>query len=99
MRIFISGPISGVDDYSKPFFLAEMEEMRKGNTVVNPAYLPTGLDEDRYLPICLAMIDACDAVRFLPGWSESAGARCEEAYAARQGKIRIYPGEETGWNR
>ena len=94
MRIFISGPISGVDDYNKPFFLAEVEEMRKGNTVVNPAYLPTGLDEDRYPTICLAMIDACGGVRFLPGWSESAGARVEEAYAARQGKIRIYPEAE-----
>lgn len=97
MRIFISGPITGKRGYKLAFDREEYNQQCKGNVVLNPAVLPKGLDEDRYLPICLAMIDACDAVQFLPGWEKSAGARVEEAYAIRQGKIRIYPGGVTKW--
>ena len=97
MRIFISGPITGVRNYRRRFWKAEEQHLSAGNIVLNPTILPEGLDEDRYLPICLAMIDAADAVQFLPGWEKSAGARVEEAYAIRQGKIRIYPGGVTKW--
>lgn len=97
MRVFISGPITGKRGYKAAFDREEYNQQCIGNIVLNPARLPKGLDEDRYLPICLAMIDAADAVQFLPGWEKSAGARVEEAYAIRQGKIRIYPGGETRW--
>lgn len=98
MRVFISGPITRVRKYKRRFWSAKEQHESAGNIVLNPAALPAGLDEDRYLPICLAMIDACDAVQFLPGWEKSADARVEEAYAIRQGKIRIYPdGKQSRW--
>lgn len=99
MRVYLAGPITGKRGYKSAFDREEYNQQLKGNVVLNPAVLPKGLDEDRYLPICLAMIDACDAVQFLPGWEKSAGARVEEAYAIRQGKIRIYPGGKTEWKR
>ena len=59
-----------------------------GHTVLNPAVLPQ-LPEDKYLPICTAMIDAADAIYLLDGWSKSLGARCERLYAKRQGKLEL----------
>ena len=38
------------------------------------------------MPICMAMIDAADALCLLPGWEASQGAQRERQYAEYQGK-------------
>ena len=48
--------------------------------MLNPAELPEGMAKADYMRICFAMIDVADAVIFLPGAAESAGARLEMAY-------------------
>ena len=58
--------------------------------MINPAWLPKGLDTNRYMPVCLAMVDAADAIYMMNGWEDSRGARLEKAYAEYQDKLVLY---------
>ena len=87
MIVYIAGPMTGLEDNNKPaFWEAEDVLGRLGYKCLNPASLPDGLDAEKYMPICLAMLDAADAVALLDGWERSKGAAIEEAYARYQGK-------------
>lgn len=89
MIFYIAGPMTGLPGYNKDAFTEAARLLRAcGHTVLNPATLPV-LPEDKYLPICTAMIDAADAIYLLDGWPKSLGARCERLYAKRQGKLEL----------
>ena len=45
MKIYISGPITGVDDYRKIFGEAEKALIKDGHVVLNPAILPDGFSQ------------------------------------------------------
>lgn len=93
MIIYIAGPMTGKDNYNREGFTqAHIFIESKGHTPLNPAKLPRNLDDKKYLPICMTMIDAADAVYMLDGWEDSLGAKAEIAYARRQGKAIIYQG-------
>lgn len=91
--IYIVGPMKNDPDYEKKFDAAESYLSWKGWTVLNPACLPQGLKGNAYMPICMAMIDAADAVCLLKDSHMSAGASVEEKYAEYQGKT-IFRGIE-----
>ena len=84
--IYIAGPISGVEEYWKPFEAVEDELVAKGFTVLTPTRLPYDLGNEKAMKICLAMIDQADAVFFLPGWHMSIGANLEMYYCKYCGK-------------
>ena len=85
--IYIAGPMSGLPDLGRKHFReAEKRLKEAGYIVLNPAILPKGMEKDRYMPICLARLEAADAVYMLQGWRSSAGAQMERAYAQYQGK-------------
>ncbi len=89
MIFYIAGPMTGLPGYNRDAFAQASVLLRRcGHTVLNPAVLPQ-LPEDKYLPICTAMIDAADAIYLLDGWPKSLGARCERLYAKRQGKLEL----------
>lgn len=97
MRIYISGAMAKrPDTYKEDFAKAEKEITDKGYIVINPAWLPKGLDRNRYMPVCLAMVDAADAIYMMNGWEESKGARLEKAYAEYQDKLVLYERSENG---
>ncbi len=86
MRIYISGGITGVENYKEKF--AEAEEKLKAEypeaDIVNPAKLSeiyqNGNCED-YIDICLYLLAKCDSIYMLQGWEDSKGASIEHTYA------------------
>ena len=85
--VYIAGKMAGLPDKGVAAF-AEAEKALKdwGLVVLNPAVLPNGLPGNSYMPICLGMVEAADALVLLPGWEDSPGARLEKAYAEYQHK-------------
>lgn len=89
--IFLSGKMSGLPDFGRAHFAeAEAKMKARGYIVLNPATLPIGMEDNKYMPICIAMLDAADEVLMLEGWDKSKGARVEFAYAIRQDKAVIF---------
>jgi nucleoside 2-deoxyribosyltransferase len=87
---YIAGPITGRENFAKPFNDAASKLRQSGWQVLNPAELPPGMTEPAYMDICLAMVRHCDAILMLPGWEDSDGATCERALAIKCGKPRFY---------
>lgn len=96
MKIYISGPITGVEGYLKRFDLAENTLVAAGYEVVNPAkvnrYLPESTTHDQYMEMSFVMLEMCDTVFFLEGWENSKGARMEFEYALERGYTMTFEG-------
>lgn len=78
--IYIAGPITGVPRYYEAFEAMEEEISGMGCIPLSPSRLPEGISNEKAMQICLAMINAADAVIFLDGWENSNGARIERDY-------------------
>lgn len=84
MKIFISGPMSGLPHFNRPAFHEAARLLdSQGHIALNPATLPDGLSEKEYMDICLSMLRCADAIYLLDGWKLSAGARAEHALAEK----------------
>lgn len=95
MRIYLSGPITGVPDYKKRFkkLGARVAKAYPLDSVVNPGKLADVFPEgthDEYMALCLQMLGMCDMIVMLPGWEDSAGAVKEHNYARAAGKWVAY---------
>lgn len=86
MRIYVSGPMTGMPDHNYPMFNAVSEALRsQGHFVLNPAELDAIEDDpgsrawEWYLRRdILAMLEhETDTVVLLPGWQGSEGAKLE----------------------
>ena len=88
--VYIAGKMTGLPDKGRAAFAkAEAHLAKMGFVVLNPSCLPDGLPPNRYMPMCMAMIDAADNLVLLDGWEDSPGAKLEKAYAEYQ-KIPVY---------
>ena len=103
-KLFISGPITGTDDYRERFREAREFYERQGCAVMSPADLPAGMSNADYMRCCLAMIDTADEVVLLPGWHDSVGSRLEHDYCYyTRKKKRLYADDRelgtpySGW--
>ena len=94
MKIYISGAITGTDDFMERFVNAEKELTEKGYSVVNPAKVNAQLPEDtgyeEYMKMCFCMLDMCDSIYMLQGWEESCGANRELGFALAKNMIIMY---------
>lgn len=84
MKIYISGPMTGLPDLNRPAFNAKAAELRAlGHEVVNPAELPEipGGTWVEYMEVDIKLLVDCDAIYMLTGWRESKGACIEHDLA------------------
>lgn len=95
--VYLAGKITGVpeEEYKKQFYEAQLFFQHEGMSVLNSTKLPP-MPEERYMPICMTMLEQADAIALLPGWETSVGATAEYWYAIRQGKnvIRMLKNKE-----
>ena len=92
MRVYISGAVTGTDDYKERFDEAEKMLTEKGFDVVNPVKEMEKFADDSWLDImkrCLILLDTCDSIVLLNGWTQSRGACMEFGYAVGKGMIQI----------
>nr|DAP37283.1 MAG TPA: Nucleoside deoxyribosyltransferase [Caudoviricetes sp.]DAV07791.1 MAG TPA: Nucleoside deoxyribosyltransferase [Caudoviricetes sp.] len=89
MKIYISGPITGTDDYKERFQRAQedLKNTYEYGMIVNPAGIseifskPEQVSHEDYMHISLAILDKCDCIHMLAGWEKSQGACIEYGYA------------------
>lgn len=84
MKLYLSGPMTGVEGYNFPAFDAAAARLRlAGHVVLNPAdrgVIP-GWPWEEYLRRDLAEMLDCEGVATLPGWVDSRGAWLEVSVA------------------
>lgn len=93
MRIYISGKITGLDNYRENFERAEVALRSYGHIVINPCKMGDiypSLGWDDYMHLDMALIRLCNAVYFMKNWKDSKGATIEHEYAKMIGKEIIY---------
>ena len=99
MKIYISGKITGTEDYPERFQRAAEAITAKGHEAINPLMLNTILNPwtttwEQYMLADLGLLRASDAAYFMPGWEESNGARVEYGEAVRMQKRIFYQIED-----
>lgn len=87
MTVYISGKISGDDNYKQKFIKKANELKSLGYRVLSPVMIDEELEYDDYMLIDYAMISVSHAVYFLSDWGNSKGAILERAYAKKLNKI------------
>lgn len=94
MKVYISGAITGTDDYMERFARAEAEMAERGFSVINPAkvnaQLPSDTDYEDYMRMSFCMLDMCDAIYMLNGWEKSCGANRGLGYATAKDKVIMH---------
>lgn len=90
MKVFISGPMSGYDNYNFPAFYAAEEKFKaQGYEVVNPARLFENVEVipswEECMRITLRGLIECSAIHILDGWEFSRGASIEVSLASQLG--------------
>jgi len=93
--VYISGKITGTDDYIERFSKAESELIDKGYKAINPAKVNSGFNDatyKMYMQSSINMLFMCDCIYMLKGWEDSKGARAEKALAESMDYYIIYEG-------
>ena len=110
MKIYLAGPMTGIEDFNFPAFDRAAEILSAaGYEVFNPAQMDRDVGFDPQsatvsneflrdaLRRDLSAICECDAIAMLPGWEQSGGARVEWMLSCHIGLKVIYlpDGEQT----
>ena len=95
MKLYISGPIKGIEDYRKIFLRVEEHLTDQGHEVVNPVTIPHNHEEtyEAYMKEDIKALLECDAIFMIWGWKDSKGAQFEHETARMCGLKRLYGGK------
>lgn len=89
-KVYISGKITGTKDYMERFAECEKKLTEQGYSVINPAkvnaMLPQDTEYDEYMKMSFTMLEMCDMIYMMNGWSTSNGACMEYDKARELGK-------------
>ncbi len=93
MRIYLSGPMTGYEEFNYPAFHAAATALRgKGHQVVSPAEQDeaSGLDPATsqwadFIRWDIRVLADCEGIVLLDGWHKSKGARLEHHIALELG--------------
>lgn len=86
MKVYLSGPISGVNDPHSDFNKAQTEVLMWAESVSNPVVLGANLTQqgDKWISLmkkAIKMMMDCDSIYMLEGWEDSRGAIMEHFLA------------------
>lgn len=97
-KIYISGKITGTNDFRERFAAAEERLKAQGYETINPARINAGLPDgtpwETYMRRCIALLAEADAIYLLNGWRNSRGAHLEVDIAAELNMTMIVQGDE-----
>nr|DAR78146.1 MAG TPA: protein of unknown function (DUF4406) [Caudoviricetes sp.] len=102
MKIYISGPMSGIQGFNKQsFMMAEAKLRLIGHSPFNPSWLKYDKcwSSEDMLSVDLAALALCDGIYLLEGWEDSKGANVEYDYAVKNGKKIFYAENENDIKR
>lgn len=91
-RVYISGPITGIEQLNRPAFeQAAIKLQAAGLTAVNPHDngQPEWAPWQTHMRADLKILVDCDALVLLQGWEKSKGAKLERLVAVGLG-LRVY---------
>lgn len=83
-RVYISGPINGVEGYIDNFNAAEKYLLDEGYEVINPVAVSAVIPEMEYeqlMAIDLILLAMCESIYMMKGWNKSLGCNREYGYA------------------
>lgn len=90
-RVYLSGPITGIEGYKRHFEGWKDKLVARGYDVVNPAELTSVIGENfsymEIMQIDLDLLQRCDCLAQMPGWELSRGCNIEYGYALGADKI------------
>lgn len=98
MRVFISGPITGVENYERNFEVRAANLRAMGFQVENPVKIGKTLESmfpdrkithEEYMTQTLATLLNCDGISMLDGWEDSIGCKTEYEVAVATGKTFV----------
>ncbi len=88
--IYISGPMTGYENYNQEAFAAAEKELKRDYVVINPAKnsIEDGSWVD-YMRMDIKQLMDADCIYMLKGWNESRGARLEHFIASELDMVII----------
>jgi len=87
-RIYISGPITGIENGNAELFCRVADEIaNRGCIPINPHWLYHNHDKSwlSYMRVDIIAMMACDGLMMLPGFTESKGSMIEHELARNLG--------------